>query len=403
VTWLNELESAERLVRYRTALEAGHLPYFRTARSILGPVVRMEDRDRLMLGSPNYLGLADHPRVIEGAKSAVDTYGSTLTGSRILNGTTRLHEELEEELADWHRVESVLVFTTGYQTNIGTVSALVGPGDTVVADSYAHASMLDGAKLSGAKLRGFRHNRMDLFEDSMRRASEDGGRILVILDGLYSMEGDLAALDEMLPICQRYGAAVMLDEAHAAGILGARGTGAAEVFGAETAIDIRMGAMSKALAGVGGYIAGSRTLTDYLRVHARAFFFTTVGVPAAIGASLAAVRVRRTAEGDELAAKLRTNARFLRTELEGLGFKLGPDANVPEKTTPIIPVLMGDDERAMRWWRRLYDEGVFVGVALHPGVPPDGAILRVCPMATHSQAQLEEALDVFAKVQREGA
>ncbi|MFE3757727.1 aminotransferase class I/II-fold pyridoxal phosphate-dependent enzyme [Nocardia tengchongensis] len=398
--WVGKLTTAERLGRYRAASAAGIIPYFRAAGSLLGPVVEMEGRDRLMLGSPNYLGLASHPEVIAGAKAAVDTYGTSLTGSRILNGTTVLHEQFEEELADWLQVESALVFTTGYQTNIGTISALVGPGDTVVSDSYAHASMLDGAGLSRAKLRGFRHNRMDLFEDSMERASRDGGRILVILDGLYSMEGDLPPLDEMLPICEKYGAAVMLDEAHSIGVLGERGTGAAELFGVEDKIDIRMGAMSKALAGVGGFIAGSKDLTDYLRVHARAFVFTTVGVPAAIGASLAAVRVRRTPEGQELAARLQRNARYFRDELTGLGLRLGPDGETLERTSPIIPVHIGDDTLAMRWWRELYDRGVFTGVALHPGVPLDGAILRISPMALHERGQLDQALEVFAEVQK---
>ncbi|MES4908238.1 MULTISPECIES: aminotransferase class I/II-fold pyridoxal phosphate-dependent enzyme [unclassified Streptomyces] len=399
-SWLRDLQSSEFVTAYHRGVAAGNLPFFRNAESLLDPVVTMEGTPRLMLGSPNYLGLASHPRVLAGAKAAVDRYGTSLTGSRILNGTTALHREMEEELADWLGVEATLLFTTGFQTNIGTISALVGVGDTVVSDSFAHASMLDGAGLSRAKLRGFRHNRMDLFADSVRRAKADGGRILVILDGLYSMEGDLPPLDEMLDICRENDAAVMLDEAHSLGVLGEHGTGAAEVFGVQDQIDIRMGALSKALAGVGGFIAGSRELIDYLQITARAFVFTTVGVPAALGGSLEAIRIRRSPEGDQLAEQLRRNSRFLRTELKGLGLPMGPDSDLPERTTPIIPVILGDDDLAMEWWRQLYDRGVFTGVALYPGVPPTGAMLRICPMATHTQAQLEQALEVFAEVQK---
>lgn len=395
---LRELNTSERLQTLRRSRAAGHLPYFRSAESLLGPEVVMEGVSRVMLGSPNYLGFADHPAVMGGARAALDEYGTSLTGSRILNGSTRLHHELEAEIADWHGTEGALVFTTGYQTNLGTVSALVGPGDTVVADAYAHASLHDGARLSGAKVRGFRHNRLDLFEDTLRRAARDGGRILVLLDGIYSMEGDLNPLDEMIPMCWEHDAAVMLDEAHSVGVLGERGTGAAELFALEDEIDVRMGALSKALSSVGGYIAGDSELLDYLRVNSRAFVFTTVGVPAAMGAALAAIRLRRTQEGAERVESLRRHSRYLRAGLEEQGFELGPTSDDWDRTSPIISVFMGDSDLAMMWWKELYDRKVFVGVALHPGVPHCGALLRVCPMATHEQAHIDYALDVFGLV-----
>src|SRR5687767_11127954 len=247
----------DRLEQLQAAREADLLPYFRLMESSAGPVVEMEGAQRIMLGSNNYLGLTAHPRVIEGARNALDQFGTGLTGSRLLNGTTGLHLELETELAQWMGTEAALVFTTGHQANVGTLGTLLAPGDTVIADSADHASILDGCLLSRAKLRPFRHNRLEKLAKQLQRAAEDGGGVLVVVDGVFSMEGDIAPLPQIVELCAEHGARLMVDEAHGAGVLGARGAGTAELLGVEDSVDLRMGTFSKSLASCGGFIAGS--------------------------------------------------------------------------------------------------------------------------------------------------
>src|SRR5215208_1721146 len=246
----------ERKAILEAAREADVVPYFRTLESAARPVVLMEGAERIMLGGNNYLGLTEDERVIAGARDALDRYGTGLTGSRFLNGTLDLHLELEAEIAGWYETEAALVFTTGHQANIGALGTLLGPGDTVVADSGDHASILDGCLLSRAKLRPFRHGRMDLLEKQLDRAVQDGGGVLVVVDGVFSMEGDIAPLPQIVELCQAHGARLMVDEAHAAGVLGPRGAGSAELFDVEDRVDLRMGTFSKSLASCGGFIAG---------------------------------------------------------------------------------------------------------------------------------------------------
>jgi 8-amino-7-oxononanoate synthase len=246
----------ERLEQLRAAREIGAVPYFHVLEGPTLPVVEMEGQRRIMLGSNNYLGLTGDERVKQGAREALDRYGTGLTGSRFLNGTIDLHVELERELADWFGTEDALVFTTGHQANLGALGTILGPEDTVIADSGDHASILDGCLLSQAKLRPFRHNRLDLLEKRLKAAQEDGGGILVVVDGVYSMEGDVAPLPEIVPLCKQYGARLMVDEAHGFGVLGARGAGACELFGVESDVDLRMATFSKSLASCGGVIAG---------------------------------------------------------------------------------------------------------------------------------------------------
>ena len=234
----------------------------------------MEGAERIMLGSNNYLGLTADPRVMQGARDALERYGTGLTGSRLLNGTLDLHLELEREIAEWMGTEDALVFTTGHQANVGTLGTILAPGDTVVADSGDHASILDGCLLSRAKLRPFRHNRLDKLESMLERAAEDGGGVLVVVDGVFSMEGDVAPLPQIVELCRAHGARLMVDEAHGAGVLGARGAGTAELFGVEDRVDLRMGTFSKSLASCGGFIAGSHEVIDFLRIQSRAFLFT---------------------------------------------------------------------------------------------------------------------------------
>lgn len=384
----------EREEQLRAAREADLLPYFRLIESPTLPVMEVEGRQRVMLGSNNYLGLTDDPRVKAGAQEALDRYGTGLTGSRLLNGTTPLHLELEQGIAEWMGTEDAIVFTTGHQANVGTLGTILAPGDTVIADSADHASILDGCLLSKAKLRPFRHNRLDKLEKQLQRAQTDGGGVLVVVDGVFSMEGDVAPLPDIADLCERYGARLMVDEAHGAGVLGARGAGASELLGVEDRVDLRMGTFSKSLASCGGFIAGSREVVEYLRIQSRAFLFTASNVPAALGAAAAALKVIQSDEGPELMRRVLANADHLRSGLRGLGFKVIEH----EVGTPIIPVLVEDDWKAVLLWKQLYDAGVYTNVAIHPGVPPGGALLRTSVMATHDAQSLDRALESFASV-----
>lgn len=391
----------EREAQLRAAREADVLPYFRTLDGPARPVVRMEGAERIMLGSNNYLGLTEDPRVMQGARDALEQYGTGLTGSRLLNGTIPLHTQLEAEIAEWMGTEDAIVFTTGHQANIGTLGTILAPGDTVVADSGDHASILDGCLLSKAKLRPFRHNRLDKLERTLERAAGDGGGVLVVVDGVFSMEGDIAQLPEICDLCERFGARLMVDEAHGAGVLGATGAGTAELFGVQSRVDLRMGTFSKSLASCGGFIAGSHEVVDYLRVSSRAFLFTAAAVPAAVGAALAALRVLRSPDGPPLLARVLDNARYLRDGLQERGFAVVEPQSIGEGrdiVTPIVPVLVGDDWKAVLLWKGLYDAGVFVNTALHPAVPPGGALLRTSVMASHDRVTLDRALDVFSSV-----
>ena len=386
----------ERAEQLRMAREADLLPYFRVLESAAGPVVEMEGAERVMLGSNNYLGLTADPRVMQGARDALERYGTGLTGSRFLNGTIDLHLQLEAELADWMGTEEAIVFTTGHQANVGSLGTLLAPGDTVIADSGDHASILDGCLLSRAKLRPFRHGRLDKLAKMLERAGEDGGGVLVVVDGVFSMEGDVADLPRIVELCKRHGARLMVDEAHGAGVLGARGAGASELLGVERDVDLRMGTFSKSLASCGGFIAGTHEVVDYLRISSRAFMFTAAAVPAAVGAALAALRIVRSEEGPQLFGRVLENAAYLSEGLAALGFKVIED----EHTTTIVPVVVGDDWKAVLLWRALYDAGVYVNVALHPAVPPAGALLRTSVMATHDRETLDRALGAFAGVKR---
>lgn len=383
----------ERVEQLKAAREQDLLPYFRMLEGPAGPLVEMEGAERVMLGSNNYLGLTGDARVKQAARDALDRYGTALTGSRLLNGTIPLHQELEREIADWMNTEDALVFTTGYQANVGALSTLLQPGDTVIADSGDHASIMDGIAMSHARIRPFRHNRLSRLEALLEKAAGDGGGVLVVVDGVYSMEGDVCDLNTVVPLAKRFGARIMVDEAHGVGVLGAHGRGACEALGVEDDVDLRMGTFSKSLASCGGFLAGSREVIDFLRVQSRAFLFTAAAVPAAVGAALAAVRICNSEEGPQLFAKLLDNAEYLRDGLKSLGFQVVES----ELVTPVVPVLIGDDWQAVLFWKALYDAGVYTNVALYPAVQRGGALLRTSVMATHEREHLDRALDVFDK------
>jgi 8-amino-7-oxononanoate synthase len=392
--------SHDRMEQLEAAKQGDLLPYFRLLTSQAGPVVEMEGRETIMLGSNNYLGLTGDERVKRAAREALESYGTGVTGSRLLNGTTPLHVELERELAEWMGTDDAIVFTTGYQANVGCIGTILQPGDTVICDSGDHASILDGCRLSGAKLRPFRHNRMDKLETMLERAAGDGGGVLVVVDGVYSMEGDLCDLPAIVELCERFGARLMVDEAHGVGVLGARGAGACELYGLEDRVDLRMGTFSKSLASCGGFIAGPEDVVEYLRIASRAFIFSASAVPAAVGAALGALRVIR-ADGPALFERLLDNSSYLRQGFRDLGLRVvepGTLADGSEATTPVVPVLVGEDWQAVLLWKALFEAGVYTNVAIHPAVPPGGALLRTSLMATHERGHLDRALAVFEQV-----
>jgi 8-amino-7-oxononanoate synthase len=394
----------ERVEQLKAARDLDLMPFFRVVEAEPGPVALMEGKERITLGSNNYLGLTGDPRVKDAARRALEHYGTGLTGSRFMNGTTPLHLQLESELAEWMGTEDAIVYTTGYLANTGAIATLLGPGDTVVCDSGDHASILDAVSMSRARVRPFRHNRLDKLETMLTRAETDGGGVLVVVDGLFSMEGDLAPVPEIVALCREHGARLMVDEAHAVGTLGARGAGACELLDVEDDVDLRMGTFSKSLASCGGFIAGPADVVDFLRVQSRSFMFTAAAVPAAIGAVLGALEIIRSDEGPQLMARVLDNARYLHDGLADLGYQVMEPNRLPdgsELITPIVPVLVGDDWKAVFLWKALYDAGVYVNVAIYPAVQRGGALLRTSVMATHEKEHLDRALDVFERVKGE--
>jgi 8-amino-7-oxononanoate synthase len=394
----------ERLEQLRAAREHDLMPYFRVVEAEPGPIALMEGKERITLGSNNYLGLTGDARVKAAAREALEHYGTGLTGSRFMNGTTPLHLELERELAEWMGSEDAIVYTTGYLANTGAIGTLLDPGDTVVCDSGDHASILDAVALSRARVRPFRHNRLDKLETMLSRAESDGGGVLTVVDGLFSMEGDLSPLPDVAALCREHGSRLMVDEAHAVGVLGELGRGASELLDCEDDVDLRMGTFSKSLASCGGFIAGPHDVIDFLRVQSRSFMFTAAAVPAAMGAALGALRIIRTDEGAEMRAKVLDNARYLYDGLAQLDYGVMEPNHLPdgsELVTPIVPVLVGDDWKAVLLWKALYDSGVYVNVAIYPAVQRGGALLRTSVMASHEREHLDQALAIFERVKGE--
>ena len=380
--------SSPRVEEYRLARSVGLLPYFQEMASVSGPVVRHDGHDVIMLGSNNYLGLTDDPRVKAASIDAVERFGSGCTGSRLMNGTLPVHLELEEELRDWVGGEACLVFSTGYAVNLGVISTLVSSRDVIFVDASSHASIIDGARLASGSLKSFRHNSVEALE---RRLGEwatraEGAAALVAVDGIYSMEGDLAPVGAIGEVCVRTGARFLVDEAHAIGVLGPTGAGSAADAGVEA--DLIMGTFSKSLASCGGFVTGPTDVIDFLRVSCRPFLFTAAGVPAAMGAALAATRIARREDWRRQAVAARADQ--LRRGLRQLGYDAGP-----EQGGAIVAIQIGEDWAAARLWRTLVDAGVYTNCAIAPAVPPGRAILRTSVMATHSEQQIDEALAAF--------
>jgi len=381
----------EKCFQFTTAKEviaAGVYPYFLPLTENEGTEASYQGHRLIMCGSNNYLGLTTHPKVRQAAKDAINRFGTSCTGSRFLNGTLEMHERLEEELADWVGKEAALVFSTGMQTNLGTISALVCRGDVVVLDRNDHASIVDGAILSMGEIKRFRHNNPKSLERILRSIPEDQGK-LVIVDGLFSMEGDIAPLPEIVPICQKYGARLMVDDAHAMGVLGG-GRGTAAHFNMTGDVDLIMSTFSKSFASLGGFIAGDEGVIHYIKHHARALIFSASIPPANAAAALAALEVMR--EEPERIQRLNQNAERMRKGFRELGFNIG------NTQTPVIPIIIGDDPQTLQLWWMLFHAGVFVNPVLSPAVPPGQQLLRTSYMATHTDDQLDRVLEVFESV-----
>jgi 8-amino-7-oxononanoate synthase len=380
--------ASARLEEYRAADSLGLNPWFREMATEAGPSASVEGHDVVMLGSNNYLGLTNEPRVKLAAIAAVERFGTGCTGSRLMNGTLSLHRELEEALLGWLGGEACLVFTTGYGANLGILSALIGAEDRVFLDSSAHASLYDGALLAQGKFSLFRHNSVESLERRLRawrRDAVDGGA-LVAIDGVYSMEGDVAPIERVADVCTTRHARLLVDEAHSLGVIGPNGAGAAADAGVIP--DLLVGTFSKSLASCGGFVIGPAAVVDHLRIACRPLLFTASGVPAALAAALEAIHI--ASREDWRREVVHVRAKQLREGLIDLGYRIGPDHG-----TAIVPVLVGEDWATVTLWRRLLDLGVFTNAALSPAVPSGGGLLRTSVMATHTEAHIDAALRAF--------
>jgi 8-amino-7-oxononanoate synthase len=374
------------------ARAAGYYPFFTPIESQQDTQVTLGGRSVIMIGSNNYLGLTTHPKVREAALDAIKRFGTSCTGSRFLNGTITLHVELEERLARFTQKEAALVFSTGFQTNLGTISALVGRHDAVIIDYDDHASIVDGCQLSLGKTVRFKHNDMASLRRALRSVDSRAGK-LVVVDGVFSMEGDIAPLPEIASICQADGARLMVDDAHGIGVMGTNGSGTSSHFGLSDEVDVIMGTFSKSFASLGGFISAKAQVIDYIKHSARALMFSASMTPASIAACIAALDVM---EGEpERRERLWEITRRMHREYRTLGFDIG------RSETPIIPIILGEDLRVFAFWKRLIEEGVFVNPVRSPAVPVGRGLLRTSYMATHTDEQLDRVLEIFRKVGRE--
>jgi 8-amino-7-oxononanoate synthase len=374
--------------QYREVLESGYYFFFRKLESPQDAEVVVNGKKVIMIGSNNYLGLTNHPRVKQAAIKAVEKFGTGCAGSRFLNGNLEIHEELETKLARFFRKEAALVFATGYQTNLGTISTLLGRNDVAVIDKYDHASIIDGCRLSFGQVKKYRHNNMKDLERTLEGNKAKGK--LIIVDGVFSMEGDIADLPSIVQLAKAYGARVMVDDAHAVGVLGEGGRGTAEHFGLENEVDIIMGTYSKSLAAIGGFVVGSKDVINYIKHTGRSMIFSASLPPALVASVSEALDIIE--EQPQLRTQLWKNTHKM---LKGYA-ELGYDTGTSE--TPIVPIIIKDSWKTYEMCKRLFEQGVFVNAVVSPAVPPGRELLRTSYMATHTEEQLNRVLDAFQKV-----
>ena len=369
--------------------KSGLYPYFRAIEENEGPVVQIEGRKVIMAGSNNYLGLTAHPKVKEAAIKAVEKYGTGCSGSRYLTGTLDLHIELEARLAKFFKREAVLLFSTGYQTGQGIIPTLVQRGDYVISDKDNHACLIAGnlmAKGATAEFVRYKHNDMDDLERVVSKLPDNGGK-LIVSDGVFSTGGEIVDLERLNKIAKAYGARILIDDAHAVGVIGKGGRGTASEFNLENEIDMTMGTFSKTFASLGGFVAGEERIINYIKHNSLALIFSASPTPSSVAATLAALDILEAEP--ERVDKLVKNANKMRTGLKEAGF------TVLEGRTAIVPVIVGDDNIAFKMWKMLFDAGVFVNVFISPGVPPGRQMMRTSYMATHEDEQLDMILDIF--------
>lgn len=367
---------------------SGHYFFFRKLESAQDSEVVVSGKRVIMIGSNNYLGLTNHPRVKEAAIKAIEKFGSGCAGSRFLNGNLEIHEELEIKLARFFRKEAALVFATGYQTNLGTISALLGRNDVAIIDKYDHASIIDGCRLSFGKVKKYRHNDMKDLERVLE-ATKDKGK-LIIVDGIFSMEGDIADLPNIVKLAKAYGARVMVDDAHGIGVLGAGGRGTAEHFGVEDQVDLIMGTYSKSLAAIGGFVAGSKEVIDFIKHIGRSMIFSASLPPSLVASVSTALDIIE--EQPQLRTQLWKNTHKMLKSYKELGYDTGTSE------TPIVPIIIKDNMKVYAMCKFLFDDGVFVNPVVSPAVPPGRELLRTSYMATHTEEQLDKVLGAFKKV-----
>jgi len=371
----------------RELIDKGIYPYFKALESEQAPEVSIGGKKYIMFGSNNYLGLANDPRMKEAAIKAIEKYGTGVAGSRFLNGNTVLHEELERKLAKFKGREAALLYATGYQMNLGVVSALASKGDVVIVDKLDHASIIDGCKLSGAEIKRFKHNNLADLEKVLSHISAEKGK-LVIVDGVFSMEGDIAPLPDIVKICKKYGARIIVDDAHATGVLGKTGRGTSEYFGLNHKdIDLIVGTCSKTFASVGGFAVGDEQIIHYIRHISRAMIFSAALPPSCVATISKAIDIIETEP--ERIKKLWDNSNYLLERFKKMG------CNTGHTQTPIIPILIGDNEKTFMLWKALFENGIFTNPVISPAVPPKRTLMRVVVTASHTKEHLDRALNIF--------
>jgi 8-amino-7-oxononanoate synthase len=383
-------DKCRSFTRVAEAKAAGYYPYFIPLEDTEGTEVVINGNRMIMIGSNNYLGLTTHPKVRQAAIDAIKRYGTSCTGSRFLNGNLALHNKLEQDLADFVGKEAGLVFSTGMQVNLGTISALIGRGEMVITDREDHASIIDGCRLGFGEMKRYRHNDMEHLEKVLQEC--DGKGTMVVVDGVFSMGGDIAPLPQIVALCQQYGARLMVDDAHSLGVL-AKGRGSAAHFGLTDKVDLTMGTFSKAFASLGGVVVGDVEVIDYVRHNARALIFSASMPPSNVAAVAAALEVIQ--EEPERVDRVMQIADRMREGYKSLGFSFG------NSETPIIPIMIGDELKTFMFWKALFAAGIYVNPVVPPAVPPNLSLLRTSYMATHTDEQMDRVLETFGKVGKE--
>ena len=385
---MDVFDKCMRFTRAEEAQAADLYPYFTPIQEARGNRIKVKGRDMIMVGSNNYLGLIDHPKVMQAAKDAIDRYGVATCGSRFLTGTIDLHEELEIRLAKFMKKAAALTFSTGFQTNLGIISTIAGKGDAIITDRMDHASIIDACRLSFATVYKFKHNDMADLERILSSLGEDVGKIIVV-DGVFSMEGDLSDLASVVTLARKYGSRVMVDDAHGIGVMGRNGRGTAEHFGVEADVDLIMGTFSKSFASLGGFVAGDAKVIAFIKHAARSLIFSAAATPAAVATVLATLDIiENEPERRERLWQVTTK---MRTGFQAMGYNTGASQ------TPIIPIMIGDDEKGFMLWKLLRDEAIFTTPIIYPAVPVGQALIRTSYSASHTEEELDAVLDAFRK------